>query len=231
MLVCYLDDSGDENDPIQTLAGLVGTVDAWQEFEAVSRQVFDAIGLRTLHTVDLYHRRGEFKGWDSSQTESFANSFFDIVRKFAGFGIEASVLKRTFEEGKASYRLKREGSPLGMCFRVLLSRIVNDEGFLAAEEIEGANLSFVVESGHKNNNEILSRFNVIKAMDPQRFGSLEFEDKNSRVALQAADFLAYFSRRIRTEAADRPRDKDKQFFMTALGDFKFLPFVATDFSA
>jgi len=228
-LVCYLDDSGEKNEPVQTLAGLIGTRESWVEFEAVARRAFDLIELKTRHTVDMHQRRGEFGGWNSTETAQFANDFFKIVRTYAGFGIEASVLKRTFKAGKETFALKREGSPIGMCFRIILDRIVKDAGFLDAEQIDGVNLSFVVENGHKNNGEMLDRFNIIKAMDPNRFGSLTFEDKSERIALQAADFLAYFSRRIRTATLERPRDTDKRFFLTAIGDFKFKPFLATEF--
>jgi hypothetical protein len=158
MLVCYLDDSGNSADPIQTLAGLVAPADAWSEFEVVCLRAFEAIGLPFLHTVDLYHRRGAFANWSRDETANFANSLFEIVEKYSGFAIEASVQKSAFLKEKGAAGLKREGSPIGMCFRVLVTRLLSDPGFISAEEMGGVDLSFVIESGHKNNNEIYDRF-------------------------------------------------------------------------
>jgi hypothetical protein len=127
--------------------------------------------------------------------------------------------------------LKQETSPLGMCFRGVLNRLVNDANFQWAERELGANLSFVVESGHKNSKDVEHHFDTIKKMDPKRFGTLRFEDKKAHIALQAADFIAFYSRRIRNSAfALRPRLKELELFQRTLGSIKHRPFLATDFA-
>ena len=75
-LVCYLDDSGNKDEPIVTLAGYIARAPNWLDFEVDARALFDAWELPYLHTVDLHHRRKEFKGWTREQTAEFANAFY-----------------------------------------------------------------------------------------------------------------------------------------------------------
>ncbi|UVK56060.1 DUF3800 domain-containing protein [Mesorhizobium sp. AR02] len=229
MLVCYLDDSGESAEPVITLAGLLSTAESWQQFEMDARVLFDSVGLEYLHTVDLHHRRCAFKGWNSTETAAFANALFRLVEAHGGFGVEFSVLKARYEERKKALGLKLGVSAMGMCFRGVVDRIVKDEGFLEAEQMPGVDLSFVVESGHANNNDILARFDAIKEMDPKRFGSLVFEDKKKTIALQVADFVAFYSRRIRNATQASPRTAEYENFIRTLGGIKHRPFLATDF--
>jgi len=231
VLVCYLDDSGEANEPVITLAGLVGTADGWLEFEPRARALFDQVGIRYLHTVELHHRRGEFDGWNSAETADFANALFRIAERYTGFAIEFSVVKSRFHEAKKEYGLKHETSAMSMCFRGVLDRIVKDEGFQDAAEVPGVDLSFVVERGHANNQDVLNRFDAIKKMEPKRFGTLIFKDKKEHVALQAADFIAFYSRRIRNSTAKSPRTAELRMLQRTLGNMKHRPFLATDFGA
>jgi hypothetical protein len=81
VLVIHLDDSGENSEPVQTLAGFVATADSWQGFEAEAKDYFWHKGVPFLHTMDLYHRRGHFKGWNSGQTRQFAKGLFYILNK------------------------------------------------------------------------------------------------------------------------------------------------------
>jgi hypothetical protein len=229
VLVAYLDDSGEANEPVITLAGLIGTADCWLEFEANARALFDELGLHYLHTVDLPHRRGPFKGWNTAETVGFAHAFFRLVECHVGFSVEFSVHKSRFKEAKKRNGLKSETSAMSMCFRGLLNRIIKDTGFQEVEKVRGVNLSFVIERGHANNEDIRHRFDEIKKMGPNRFGSLIFEDKTKQIALQAADFIAFYSRRIRNRTPENPRADEVKMFRHVLGNIKHRPFLATDF--
>ena len=107
--------------------------------------------------------------------------------------------KFAFSDAKRQRGLKSETSPYSMCFRGVLHGIIKDQGFQAAAKEPNADLSFVVESGHKNNPDVQQRFDAIKGMAPARFGSLRFEDKKKHIALQAADFIAFYSRQNHNE--------------------------------
>ena len=231
-LVCYLDDSGNNDDPITTLAGYISPAQDWLHFEVEAREFFDGIGLPYLHTVDLHMRRGEFKGWSREQTVEFANHFYRILDKHAYAGFEFSVLKSTYEARKSVYNVEHQSSPIGFCLHGIVDRLVKDEGIKDVLALPDVNLSFVVESGNKNQGDIRRRFNRIQKQDPERFVSICFAPKKERIALQAADFLAYFCRRLRTRDPAHKRYKDEmEFFEFAKGGMIHRPFLATDFKS
>ena len=127
-LVCYLDDSGNDDEPIVTLGGYVSPAQDWLQFEIASRKLFDACELPYLHTMDLHHRKGEFKGWTREQTVEFANGFCVILDQHAYAGFEFSVLKSTFEANKPVYDVECQSSPIGFCLHGIVHQLVNDEG-------------------------------------------------------------------------------------------------------
>ena len=229
-LVCYLDDSGNKDDSISTLAGYIAPAHNWRDFEVRARDLFDAIELPYLHTVHLHMRREEFRGWTREQTAAFANAFYNILDQHAYAGFEFSVLKSTFESKKSVYNVEHQSSPFGFCLHGIVDRLVKDEGVKDVLDLPDVNLSFVVERGNKNEGDIGRRFNNIRKQDPGRFVSIRFEPKKKFIALQAADFLAYFCRRLRTK---NPTDKnyrdELRFFEFAKGGMLHRHFLATDF--
>lgn len=230
MLVCYLDESGNEDDSIVTLAGYISPAQNWLDFEVDARAAFDVINLPYLHTVDLHGLRGEFAGWTREEAAEFARCFYRILDRHAYAGFEFSVMKSTFEARKADYDVEHQSSPLGFCLHGLVDRLVKDEGIMAGLKLPGVDLSFVVESGNKNEGDIRRRFNNIQKLAPERFGSISFEPKKKRIALQTADFLAYFCRRLRTKDPAHRRFKDEMaFFEAAIGNMPHRYFLATAF--
>jgi len=209
VLICHLDDSGEKRDPVTTLAGYIGTVDGWASFEPEARAFLD--GIEYLHTVDLYHRRGPFKGWSDKQVFDFATGLFQILGKHAPMGFEFSVLKEPFNRNKTVYHVPREGSPKTFAFKGIVNRILTDEAIRRALAHDGVDLSFVVESG-PGSNPIKLEFDRMKKLVPQ-LRSVVFEDKKKLIALQVSDFLAFFTRRLRCRPKSAPGyDRDNEFF-------------------
>jgi len=229
VLVCYLDDSGEKKEPVITIAGYLTFADEWQKFEEAGRKYFDAIGLEYLHTIDLHQRHEFFEGWNTTQTLQFAQGLFKLLSPHVGHGFEFSVLKSRFNERKKALKLKREGSPFGFCFKGVMDKILKNEGVREVLKQPGVDLSFVVERGHKNNQDIQAIWDryVEKSGLPLR--SLTFEDKTKSVSLNAADFLAFFCRRIRNRTTNNMREADLKFFQDAIGDISHHHFLATDF--
>jgi hypothetical protein len=72
MLTCYLDDSGkDPQNSLTSVAGFVARDEQWAEFEAAVEPHFKEFNVRLLHSVDLYHTEGEFKGWPLLKKQFF----------------------------------------------------------------------------------------------------------------------------------------------------------------
>lgn len=230
MLVCYLDDSGEKNEPVSTIAGYITPVDQWLEFEREAGKFFDAIELEYLHTVDLHHLRNEFDGWTREQALEFSKFFHEMVSRHVALGFECSIAKPIFEGKKSQYGVGSQTSALAMGFTILVDRIIKHEGVASVLGEPGVNISFVIESGNNNNVNVLETFNAIQRQNPELFKSLIFKDKKSRIALQAADFLAYYSRRLRNKQRSHKRyDDEFRFFRASTGAIQINHFFAVDF--
>ncbi|MBV9994837.1 MAG: DUF3800 domain-containing protein [Caulobacteraceae bacterium] len=216
VLVCHLDDSGEKREPIVTLAGYLGTAANWSDFEQRATAFFNDKGVDYLHTVELHHLRGEFEGWDRDETLAFATTFFEMVADAAPVGLEFSVLKSIFNRNKSDLKKVREGSPATFCFKGLLQNMMCDEAIQTVLAMDGVDLSFVVESGPRSE-PILKDFNRLKAAGAFRgvLRSMTIEDKKKFKGLQAADFLAYFSRRLRCMDKWHPHFNDELAFFQA----------------
>lgn len=232
MLVCYLDDSGNTQDPVATIAGYLGTAEGWARFEPMARAFFDGEGIEYLHTVDLHQRRNQFDGWTSTETLPFARKLFEMVGECAPVGVEFSVDRAVFNQRKAELGMKAQGSPLTMCFRGLLQNMMGNEGIKEVLGWDGVDLSFVVERG-KSTEPIVKEFDRLVSINAYGgvLKSLTLEDKKAFIALQAADFHAYFTRRLRCMSkADDRFDMESEFFNAAtVGVRVHSRFLATDF--
>src|SRR5689334_21046002 len=72
VLVCKLDASGtDAANPVITMAGYVGLLSGWLDFEVRARKVLDDYGVCVLHAKEFYDTDGDFKGWGRSKKENF----------------------------------------------------------------------------------------------------------------------------------------------------------------
>jgi hypothetical protein len=225
LLVCYLDDSGEAKEPVITCAGYLSLAENWKTFEQFGRKAFDQLGLRYLHAVDLHHRRGFFKDWNSQQTNEFARDLYRLLKPDVGMGFEFSVLKSRFNKVVR----KGGGSAFGFCFKGILDRILKNDRVTTVLAEPEANLSFVVEAGHPNNAEVASVFDLLKKTTELPLGTIEFKNKESCIALNMADFMAYFCRRIRNRTVANMRNDDLKFFYDVVGNIPHYYFFATEF--
>lgn len=230
VLKVHLDDSGEKKEPFVTLAGFVGIAPEWSRFEVEARTLFDAYGIRYLHTVDMHHRRGQFELWSRARIREFTSTFFDLLASRVEIATEFSVAKGRFAERKQALGLKKEGAAITFCLKGMISRMYQRPGFKQLLEETGADVSFVIEAGNKHDNALMQAFNEMRPHYPA-LRSLVFEDKQKLIALQAADFMAYWTRRLRVKDPDHPRFKDEYNFFAA--NVNKMPvtdlFCATDF--
>jgi hypothetical protein len=232
MIVCHLDDSGEDRDPVVTLAGYLTTATEWAKFEPRADEYFAASGVEYLTTKELYHRKGQFKDWSSAETLKFATGLFEILGEHCSLGVEFSVFKEPFNRRKLELGMKREGGPFTFCLKGLLNNLMKDEVMQKCLALDGVDLSFVIESGTRSG-PLVGAFNVLKDAGAYEgmLGSCVLEDKKKLKALQVSDFLAFFSRRLRCTPKSDPRiDLDADFFNTATKAIKTQSyFLATDF--
>jgi hypothetical protein len=179
--------------------------------------------------VDLYHRRGAFKGWHTGQTQQFAVELFKILGHHTGRGLEFSVLRQIFNKKKRELGMVREGSPYEFCFKGMISQLLQDPPMQTLLAMPGVDISVIVEHRLANKGGIQRAFSNLQIVQ-SKLRSLEFADKKALIALQVADFLAFYTRRVRVaQLLGKPFEDDLAFFEEVVAPVTYAPFLATDF--
>lgn len=236
VLVCYLDDSGDDqNNPITTLAGFVAKEDGWRAFETAVEPHFLEYGVRVLHTKDLHHTHGEFKSWKVLKKQFFVNRICRELSSTIVQGITMSVVRGTYKVRAEEYKRKRTITPYSNCFNVILDWVLSGAvaGRLAHEE----GVAFILETGHRNNAETEWLFNGIRSTFALEsvLRSISFVGKNECRAIQMADLIAFYSRKhvvaqLKAHEKQQPEPQEPMMNLIA-GSVPIRSFVATDFGA
>ncbi|MCX7306632.1 MAG: DUF3800 domain-containing protein [Afipia sp.] len=194
MLQCYLDDSGTGGLPVVGMAGFVAPSIVWERFEPVLDSAMNNYGVPIFHAKEFHDTKPPFKNWRRVKKRSFAEEIFGIVRGQL-LGMAVGLRKVGYEKSKLDTGGLDSMSAMGVCFSSIMLKIVSDPGIGPIAQKE--EISFLLESGNKNNPEI-ERFFHLMAKKPA-FGclrSISFIPKNNCRAIQLADFLAFYSRRL-----------------------------------
>lgn len=214
VLVCYLDDSGsDDGSPIVTLAGYVAHAENWDAFEAAVEPLFAVAGVDCLNTKLLHRTKGCFAGWSVERKREFIEALYSVLRRSAIMGIAFSVTKKAYVEAKRRDGANHQISAYGFAMEATYNMLIAHErvGPLIREH----GLSVIVESGNKNNPDLLRSYNALCAKYPDEFPALfrqlSFVDKNSCRAVQMADFLSFYFRRHSVES--KPGEPTPRWYM------------------
>lgn len=206
MFVCYLDDSDAEQSAILTLAGYVAPLSSWEAFEAEADPIFANYGVPILHAKEFHDTKDAFKGWSGVKKNSFVDELYAVARRSVSFGISRSIHKKTYKERQFETGLNKSMSAYGVLFSAIMVAVSRQNSL--AKLVQEQGLSFIVESGHNNNEEIEQYFHRFKnwEMFDGVVRSLSFSGKAESRAIQLADFYAFYSRR---EAARSARFDNK----------------------
>ncbi|MGB8605175.1 DUF3800 domain-containing protein [Bradyrhizobium sp.] len=194
MFQCYLDDSGTSGLPIVTLAGFAASKDNWEELEPRLDDVLNGYGVPVFHAKEFHDTKPPFKNWKRLKKRSFADELFATSHGQI-YGLSTTINRKDFELAKKQQGGWDRMSAIGVCFSAIMTRIVTDPYIGIAVKTHG--VSFLVESGNRNNAEIEQFFNRM-AQHPTFEGalrSISFVSKDSCRAIQLADFFAFYSRR------------------------------------
>ena len=197
MIVCYLDDSDAEQSGVVTIAGYAHKISAWEAYEHHATTVYADFGISLLHAKEFHHTSDQFEGWSYKRKSAFIDALYS---GFGGlYGLSESINKADF---RAVHRAKglHNSSPFGTCFNAVATWFCFDPGCQPA--LDDGGLSFVIESGHKNNQEIENLFHFINKnpVFRGRLKNLTFSGKEESKAIQLADLLAFYSRRWASKA-------------------------------
>jgi Protein of unknown function (DUF3800) len=195
--VCYLDDSDNDGGPMMGLAGFIAPRSTWPALEEALELYLGHKGVGVLRGKDFHHGHMEYTGWDGRQKSDFVDQLFSIVASYGVYGLSSVVCKSDYAELRAREKKFDYVAPLTMAFSSILGQIAfkDPPGLFMQNDIR---YIFYVESGHKNNLNILRYFEDIKrasSVAADHLTSLSFIDKASCRAIQLADFLAFHIRR------------------------------------
>jgi hypothetical protein len=232
-LTCYLDDSDHFEDPAITMAGYVASGHSWRLFEERAAKYLREHGVSSVHAMDLENHKREFRGWEPQRRASFLTGLCTILRSHVILGVSVSTYKDAHKKAKERTGLSLNQSPFGWCFAAVQTLLLRDAGLQHRMKTE--RLSYVIEDGNKHNAGVLLSFEAIKREhNLTQIESMTFAKKNSSIALQMADLLAFYTRRHVTQ---RERNKQQQVefapmlkILTSCG-IRYTAQAATDFYA
>jgi hypothetical protein len=153
-------------------------------------------GVSVFHAKQLHDTDTPFKGWSKVRKLSFTEEVFAAAHGSLA-GISIGVDKEGFKQGKA----KQPGSfdrmsPIGVAFGTIMARLITHPSIAAAVRLNG--ISFLLENGNKNNAEIEQYFHRMAKLDLFEgvLRSITIIPKAHCRAIQLADFLVFYSRRL-----------------------------------
>lgn len=204
VLNCYLDDSDATISKVETIAGYVAQEDGWLRFEERAEAICGHFGVDLIRGRHLDNRDKCFKDWKLPKIEKFLEAVGVAMQGNVLFGISRSIGKDHFKDfRRRALKLDAEHrrvfgslSGYGFCFGNISLELRRNEKFGVADQIQSEGIAYMLESGSKNNPDIL-RF-VDKE---RRHGNLHVNttatevDKRSCRAIQIADLYAFYSRR------------------------------------
>ncbi len=101
VLVCKLDASGtDRTNKIVTMAGYVGLLPGWSEFEIAATKIRDDYGVSVLHAKEFYDTKGDFSGWSRDRKLQFVKDIHSASLRKLELGVSFSVEKSVFLDAK-----------------------------------------------------------------------------------------------------------------------------------
>ncbi len=100
VLHAYMDDSGSHKDSHAcVVAGYLGGVNRWKEFERRWRQVLDKYGVSEFHARVFWRRTPEgegveeYKGWNRQRLEEFLGHLLSVIENTAIYPFASGILR------------------------------------------------------------------------------------------------------------------------------------------
>jgi len=102
------------------MAGYVGLLPGWSDFEIEARRVYAREDVNVLHAKEFYDTKDDFAGWRRDRKEQFIRDIHDISLGRLELGISFSIPKSAFLKAKREHRVAHSESAFGFCFRSIV---------------------------------------------------------------------------------------------------------------
>jgi hypothetical protein len=221
VIEAYFDESGFSEDAF-ALCGYVAPKDEWKngferqwskllakpcKHQVQSRQA-EAIcsPLDYLHATEMEGMgKGKFRSLGSRNRRYLIDSSIGIVKRSGIVGIGSAVLKASYEKLDDPSR-EIVGNAYLMCFQFILSEVARTSEMFLGPTSE--NIAYIFERSPMWAPVLLEMWNRIYdtpgLRKKHRMGTLTFADKREFMPLQAADRLAFETKKHFTNPVERP---------------------------
>ncbi|HEV8680068.1 MAG TPA: hypothetical protein VGQ90_11890 [Stellaceae bacterium] len=201
LFTAYFDESDTHGSaPTIIMSAFLGHARQWEIFGRKLRTLQKTEHFSIFHGKEIKAGAGEFLGWELTKRMSVVNKIADLVRDELEDGIAIHLeYDRYINEYRGSYTPRGVAldSQYGVCFRMLLSYLVNALTATGKKH----NLHVVLERGHQNALNCERIFNELKesvrAKGIELLGTFTLASKAEAPPLMVADFLAYSYKMMR----------------------------------
>jgi uncharacterized protein DUF3800 len=201
VVTCYLDDSGsDEQSPVVVIGGLALDRDSFLRFDGRWRRMLHLHRIKSLHMTDFVRPHGQYVGMPKELKLSLFREVVEIIRSRKDYSLSASVDNIHYQEVFSIDFYRRVLGPYAVTFISAASvnaKIAGDNGYpdqIAYLVDRGSPFSGQIDLGHRL---ICLRERGLGLKTYT--GTLTFADDENVSALQAADVIAWSSRRNITD--------------------------------
>jgi hypothetical protein len=199
MLAGFFDDSGKESNPrgeFVCLAGYVAGDMGWTDFVALWGQLLLKHGIPYLHMKDFVPLQGPYKqlGWSISKRNEVLSDFIAVIKDTNLIGVGVSVHAQAWRTVVPEELARQHGNAMEFCFQRVCRLIVDRMKKVAPRELLGMYFDcdeefsaarFRLFSWVRQHNETAREY----------ISSITFANPLHWVGLQAADFLAWQTRK------------------------------------
>jgi hypothetical protein len=211
----YIDEADSHGAPVMAMGGFLSPANKWNDFNnRWGGTLLYSHNLTHLHTIDLIHKKKEFRGWDNSRHNDFVLGARELMNTHLNAGF-VGVLRRDDYHNHYKSLPKPRKPPEDTMYGVLLRACVSFSLAVVAlqlnERVQDEVVNFVLEKGGTKPNyarELFERFKTDPLADPLlrgMLGNLDFADKKECPGCQAADLmLGGAIRQERTEHGMKP---------------------------
>jgi hypothetical protein len=223
LATAYFDES--ESGAATVVAGFAATVERWKSFDSAWNKMLDTYKVTCLHMKHYTQSTGEFKSWkgDEDKRTRFMQRVVQIVSKKCMVSSVVLIDKTAFANTVAkdpvvSTFYVNEYSTAAIMSLLAIDKWKRDCGF--SEPVD-----YVFDRGNVRRSDFQRAYDIALMIPEERknLGALAFGDDQAICALQAADFMAWETRKVYTDlqaGKDRFRKSLQSFLGTMCCDIK-----------
>jgi len=227
ILHAAFDESGKFHDhDVISLCGWIATFNAWDVFAKKWEVALDEIGIKELHTAEFMGLHGQYshlrtiwgQEWEAKR-DSALTTLANVIRSTMGKGVGATIDSKHYRSMDVGFKkeLHKSGNPSIIALLEVLERTIwNVERFGKANGL-GSNVKvgLIFDQDEQQSDEVLKLLYKIKKEREdvrERVSGICFSDRRNYSPIQAADFIAYETKKELERRTKRPKEPVSKWF-------------------